>query len=174
VIFLNREQFLQRLEDLKLPKKKYVVIAGGAMLLHGLRTDTRDVDVSVDHDLFQKILKNKHKFGSIELKSPVYRAAGFKQHEIIKVADDVEISSGGRSLICGTPVEIDGHLVQSIRDIHSFKTKLNRPKDQPDLKVLKAAMDKENRLHPKPKEVRKEHEYEKRKTPRGVYRIGKF
>jgi len=170
---MNREQFLQRLEDLNLPKKKYVVIAGGAMLLHGLRKQTNDLDISVDHDLFQKILQNKHPFGSIEFKPPAYVPSGYRKGETIHVSDDVEISAGGKSLICGTPVEIDGHLVQSIKDIHAFKSKLNRPKDQPDLKVLKAAMDKENEHHPKPN-VRKEHEYEKRKTPRGVYRVGKF
>jgi len=171
----NREQLLRRLEDLNLPKGKYVVIAGGAMLLHGLRKETNDLDLSVDYDVFQKILKNKHKFGAIELKPPVHNPAGFRHNEIIHISNDVEISSGGRSLICGAPVEINGHLVQSIRDIHAFKTKLNRPKDQSDLRILRAAIKKEDALHPTPDFKKKDFEFVKRKTPRGVTpRIGKF
>ncbi len=162
----NRGQLIQRLKELNLPKDKYVLIAGGAMVMHGLRKKTNDLDISVDPDLFQKILDGKHKFGAIELKPPEYIKGGFKKNAIIRIANDVEISSGGKSLISRSPVETDGVRHQSLRDIYGFKKKLNRPKDQKDLEVLENAIARENRLNPRPEFKRKEYVYGKRATPR--------
>ncbi len=171
----NKEQLIKRLDSLNLPKGKYVLIAGGAMVMHGLRKETNDLDLSVDYDLYKKIMDGHHDLGPNVPKRPTYPSDTFKQREIIHVSDDIEISSGGKGLICSPPVELDGHMVQAIPDIHAFKSKMNRPKDQADLEVLKAAMEQEKRLHPKPEFKRKDLEFIKRKTPRGSFgRAGKF
>jgi len=137
------------------------------MVLHGLRKQTNDLDVSVDYDVFQKILKGKHKFGAVELKPPAYVPGGFNRHAIIRISNDVEISCGGDSLICRPPVEKHGVRYQSLQDIYDFKSKLNRPKDRRDLEILEAEIGRQTLSSPKPPSVKKDVVFVKRKTVRG-------
>lgn len=41
----DKKTLLQRLWELPFPKNEYWVVAGGAMVLHGFRTQTHDIDL---------------------------------------------------------------------------------------------------------------------------------
>lgn len=41
----DQAALLQRLRELPFPEKEYWVVAGGAMVLHGFRQQTRDIDL---------------------------------------------------------------------------------------------------------------------------------
>ena len=41
----NKHSLLQRLKELSLPEEEYWVVADGAMVLHGFRPQTRDIDL---------------------------------------------------------------------------------------------------------------------------------
>jgi hypothetical protein len=158
----DREQMLdclgrlnERLGKYGFRKGKYVVLAGGAMLLHSphvepllrepLRTTTNDLDISVNPEVFQKLRANAGKIGA------AYRSGGFRKHEQLIIRGprgDVEISAGGMSIIGNAPVEIDGHCAQSLSDILAFKRKMNRPKDAEDIRLLDAAVKRQKLLHP--------------------------
>ena len=42
---MNKEDIIQRLGELNFSKKEYWVIAGSAMVLHGFREETHDIDL---------------------------------------------------------------------------------------------------------------------------------
>ena len=50
---LSREDVIRIVNDLNLPKDKYVVTSGSAMVLHGLREKTNDVDITVNKEQFE-------------------------------------------------------------------------------------------------------------------------
>jgi len=197
---MNRKQFLESLDylnshlgDYGFKKGNYIVLAGGAMVLHdpyvekllgkSLRKTTNDVDLSADPAVFQKFKTALD--DAVRKRTPedakcrealkklgaTFHPSGYKQHErvLIKgVHGDFEISAGGRSIIGRPPVNVEGHLAQSIRDIHAFKSKLNRPKDQADLKVLSDAIEREKLTNPAVQFVRKDVEFFKKKPVRGT------
>ena len=41
----DKHSLIQRLKELSFPEKEYWVVAGGAMVLHGFRQQTRDIDL---------------------------------------------------------------------------------------------------------------------------------
>ena len=41
----DKSSLLQQLQNLSFPQKEYWVVAGGAMVLHGFRPQTRDIDL---------------------------------------------------------------------------------------------------------------------------------
>ncbi len=54
---MNRDTLLQRLKELSLPKEEYWVVAGGAMVLHGFRNETHDIDLGCSTFLADKLEK---------------------------------------------------------------------------------------------------------------------
>jgi len=94
----DRKQLISRLDKLNLPKGKYVVLAGGAMLLHGehLRKQTNDIDVSVNPAVFRDLYDKRH-----ALRAKHYHSGYLHPEKLVikGVHGDIEISGGGMSLI---------------------------------------------------------------------------
>ena len=44
----DKKSLLRRLQELPVSKNEYWVVAGGAMVLHGFRTQTHDSDLWID------------------------------------------------------------------------------------------------------------------------------
>ena len=47
-IMFDKKSLLRRLQELPFSKNEYWVVAGGAMVLHGFRTQTHDIDLWID------------------------------------------------------------------------------------------------------------------------------
>ncbi|MFA5246879.1 MAG: hypothetical protein WC408_03240 [Candidatus Micrarchaeia archaeon] len=127
----NRNQLILRLQELGLPKGKYVLLAGGAMVMHGLREQTNDLDILVALDVFEA-LGSKH--GFVEPKGG--------KPKFVDLGPDVELSGNSDNAFptdsIARAVQIDGICVQPLEDILDFKKKLNRPKDLNDILILEA------------------------------------
>ena len=127
---MNRKQLVARLKGLGLPKGGYVLVAGGAMVMHGLRAETADLDIIVSPEVFEA-LGRMH--GFIEAKPGKPR--------FVDLGSDVELSDNFDNAFpadsLSHAIEIDGVRVQPLEDILGFKEKLNRPKDQHDIKLLR-------------------------------------
>lgn len=65
---MNKLEFIEKLDSLNLDKNRYCVIAGGMMLLRGLRKETADIDIKIRPDYFDE-LKTRFDFK----KSPKFR-----------------------------------------------------------------------------------------------------
>lgn len=121
---MNRDTLLQRLKELSLPKKEYWVVAGGAMVLHGFRNETHDIDLGCSTFLADKLEKQGYIISYCE-----------DGNRRIRYSNDVELFEnwieGEVELVSGIPViSIDG-LVQ-------MKRKLGREKDLTDILLIEA------------------------------------
>lgn len=104
------------------------VVAGGSMLLHGLREQTDDIDTTVNEAVYAKIKSKLPKWAMYEDPAhpsglKVLSVGPFDIHCMPHCVDDV--------------VVIDGVACQSLRDVLRLKEKLNRPKDQADIERIR-------------------------------------
>ncbi len=121
---MNKQELLEKLRALDLPPDEYWIVAGGAMVLHGIREETHDIDLGCTKELADRL-----------------EAEGFPTE---RVAD------GGRRIVIGDEIEIyddwefdhveiiDGVPVLSIDDLIAMKQALGREKDQRDLELIRA------------------------------------
>lgn len=114
---MNAAELKKRIEDLNLPKFQYIILAGGSMVMHGLRDKTQDLDLCVSEPVAKQLgLSNKkpNKDGYYEL------------------SDDVDVMVG-MTKIASEPSSDGRYLCQKLDDILRFKKQRNLPKDQQDI-----------------------------------------
>ena len=54
---MNKEELLNLLNSLELPKTEYYILSSGSMLLYGLREIVGDLDLCVSNELFEQLKK---------------------------------------------------------------------------------------------------------------------
>lgn len=116
---IGRQEVIRQLEQYGHPKM--VVGAGAAMLLHGLRDSTDDIDVNVPMPLFKTMHK---KAGSPPL---THLRPGVALFTIPGTRLDVH---SGLSQEKGLPMPGVNARVMTHQELLAFYTRLNRPKDQ--------------------------------------------
>ena len=123
MIFMNRQELIRRIRALDFPTEDYWVVAGGAMVLHGIREETHDIDLGCTRELGDRL-----------------EAAGYLTDRL---------ADGGRRFEIDGVIEIydewrfevvermDGIPVISIDDLIRMKQTLGREKDQRDLALIR-------------------------------------
>lgn len=125
---MNKGEYLRKLDELRLDKAKYCILSGGAMVMHGLKERTADIDIKVRPDYFEE-LKTKFSFK----KSPKY---GY----LWELGEDVEVAVQDYD---EKDVEmVDGYPVIRLELELEWKLRHNRPKDQESIRILKAYLGK--------------------------------
>ncbi len=122
----DQSALLRRLQTLPFPKEQYWVVAGGAMVLHGFRPQTQDIDLGCSTRLAD------------ELERQGYAASrGEDGARRIRYADDIELFEnwieGAVEIISGVPVVCADGLIQ-------MKRKLGREKDWADIALIEKAI----------------------------------
>lgn len=113
---MKRRGYLRKLDELGLDKDKYCIIAGGVMLMHGLKDDTDDIDIRVLPSYFEE-LKSKFEFKKSSKYSYLY-----------ELGDNIEVAVVEFS---GNDVEyIEGYPVLSLELELAWKVENNRDKDK--------------------------------------------
>lgn len=121
---MNKEELLNLLDSLELPKTEYYILSSGSMLLYGLRELAGDLDLCVSNELFKQLEKK------YDLKESDKNECGF--YHILK---DIEIVPNSKE---NFKMEYkDGYPVEDLRTILAFKEKRNAPKDQKDIENIK-------------------------------------
>ena len=124
---MNKLEFIEKLDGLKLDKNRFCVIAGGMMLLRGLRKETADIDIKIRPDYFNELKKSLN----FE-KSPKYPY-------LYNISDDVEVAVLDYD---DSDTEIvDGYRTESPEMLLKWMLENNRPKDQEKIKVLQSYID---------------------------------
>lgn len=127
------EIYQRLLKDTKLEPKDIWVGAGGASLMHGLRETTNDIDAGCYLDTLQHVSRVLH--------SPIRtygRAQGYLNDntKLVHLEDYVtDLHEEARE-----PEElvmVEGVYVYSLESLLEMKLKLNRPKDQEEIRKLK-------------------------------------
>ena len=121
----DKQSLLQRLKELSFSEAEYWVVAGGAMVLHGFRSQTHDIDLGCSTLLADKLEQQGYIISRCD--------DGTRK---ILYSEDVEIFEnwieGEVEIISGVPVvSIDG-LIQ-------MKRKLGRKKDLEDIALIEKA-----------------------------------
>ena len=118
----DKSSLLQRLRDLPFPKSEYWVVAGGAMVLHGFRAQTQDIDLGCSTLLADQLEQQGHIVSRCE--------DGTRR---IKYSEDVEIYE---NWIEGTVETVSGVPVVCVDGLIQMKKKLGREKDLADIAFI--------------------------------------
>ena len=117
------KSYFEGCKKINLPTERVVVGAGGVCVLLGIRESTNDIDVDVVKSDFNELLK-----------------VGYKSHQIaddyvvLEVTEHMDVH--GVDEIVDTVV-IEGVACYSAKSVLDFKLKLNREKDQADIRALR-------------------------------------
>lgn len=124
----DKQSLIQRVKELPFPAGEYWVVAGGAMVLHGFRPQTHDIDLGCS-SLLADILE-RHGYPTT-----LYDDGTRK----IRYSDDVEIFENWLE----GEVEMVGSIpVVSADGLIRMKSKLGREKDLADVELIRGGMDR--------------------------------
>lgn len=119
----DKQSLIQRLKELSFPEKEYWVVAGGAMVLHGFRTQTHDIDLGCSTLLADKLEQQGYFVSHCD-----------DGNRKISYSEDIEIFEnwleGTVEIISGVPVVCVDGLIQ-------MKKELGREKDLADIALMK-------------------------------------
>ncbi len=117
---MNKEELLNLVDSLNLPKSEYYILSSGCLLLYGLRDIANDLDLCITRNLFLELQKRYN------LTDKDKNECGF-----YKISDLVEVVITGKF-----PFEYDikdGYQVQKLESILNSKKSSNREKDKIDV-----------------------------------------
>ena len=122
---MKAEDIRRRLAELALDTNEYRINAGGAMVLHGLREETHDLDIWCTKKLGDALAQRC----DVQVLPDGTRR--------FVPAPDVEIYE---NMFPGETVFLNGIPVAPLEDVLALKRQLNREKDRRDIAVLEAAI----------------------------------
>lgn len=119
---LYKEDIVKILKDMNLPEKEYWISSGSALVIHGVRDTTGDIDLGCTASLFEDFLN----------KGCTYRVS-MNDIRIAQIDDTVEILE---NWFVDEIVYIDGLPVASLESIKKQKAELGREKDIRDIRLI--------------------------------------
>lgn len=122
---MKAEDIRRRLAELALDTNEYRINAGGAMVLHGLREETHDLDIWCTKKLGDTLAQRC----DVQVLPDGTRR--------FVPAPDVEIYE---NMLPGETLFLNGIPVAPLEDVLALKRQLNREKDRRDIAVLEAAI----------------------------------
>lgn len=122
---MKKQEYLDRLEKLKLDKNRYCVISGGVLLVYGLKDTTSDIDIKIRPDYFE------------ELKSIINfkKSPKLEYDDLYEIDDDIEVAV--RDYDDADVRMVDGCPVESLELTMQWWIDHNRPKDQEKIQLVK-------------------------------------
>lgn len=117
---MNKQELLNLVDSLELPKNEYYILSSGCLLLYGLREKANDLDLCITQNLFNK-LKDKYNLDEKDRNECCF----------YKINDLIEVVVTGKF-----PYEYDikdGYPVQKLEMILKSKQNSNREKDKKDV-----------------------------------------
>lgn len=122
---MNKQEYLELIDGLNLPKNEYYILGSGSLLLHGIRDIANDVDLCVSPELFN-VLKARYNIDLSKKNNCGFYQLNDKLEVVVSDKTDFNFD-----IVLGYPVE-------SLQQILKFKQERNKPKDQNDIVKIKA------------------------------------
>ena len=120
---MNKEQLLDILRELNLPKDEYYVLSGASLVIRGIREQAGDLDLCISKKLFEQI---KEKYNLTDDKK---NECGFYH-----ISDSLEVVVDEKEKF---NMEIcEPYNLEDLNTILEFKIKRNKPKDQLDIERI--------------------------------------
>ena len=102
---MKKKEYLEKLDELVLDKSKYCIIAGGVMLMYGLKDETDDIDIRVLPSYFKE-LNNRYEFKKSNKYSYLYELGEFIEVAVVDFdKEDVEYIDG-YPLLCYNTLKV--------------------------------------------------------------------
>lgn len=120
---MNREELIEKMKATGFEADQYWIQAGAAMLLHGLREHTHDIDIGCTPALMERIRAMGCPYEVLE-----------DGHRKYAVTEDIEASENWAP---GTVTLIEGLPVVSLEDVLRLKEHLGRDKDLRDIRRIR-------------------------------------
>lgn len=128
---LTRADIINHLAASGLDLARCWLTAGGALVFHGLRSETADIDMGCDTSLADELEAAGW---------PAGRGEGGRRR--FHLPGSIDLSENWAE---GTVEWIDGVPVVSPEDVLILKRQLDRPKDQADIAALETLIEKRNK-----------------------------
>ncbi len=126
---MNKHDILMVIEKYNLPKNDFVILAGAALVMHGIKDKTKNLDIVVTPQLQQLLLdscNNSIKCYNKEEKKNIYY-----------IDNILNFSTNLSTIIDNSEyIIINGYKVQTIGSIIKLKKKFNRDKDIKDIQLI--------------------------------------
>ena len=118
---LDQDAIRRIVSDLHFPPGQYWVTAGAALVLHGVKQYTKDVDIGCTRALFEALIGNGHPAHTL--------ADGLRSIELA----NVEVFEAWN---VDQVIDLDGIPVASLEDVKRQKRELGRSKDLEDISLI--------------------------------------
>lgn len=128
-----KQRYFEFLEKEKLKPEEALVGSGGTLLMYGLRKETQDIDMDLDRKKF------------LEFKKRGYKTHIFND-TVLVIEYDSFIDIHEREVT--DYVLVEGVGSWSLQSVLDLKMKLNREKDQADIKNIKEYMKRHKDIKP--------------------------
>ncbi len=113
---MNKHELKNQLKDF--PKYQFVILAGGSLVMHGLRDETSDIDICVSERIARELRVYDQKPD---------------EHSVYRLPNKIDVIVGIHRVNCEL---IDDCLCERLEDILDFKQRRNLPKDRRDIEVI--------------------------------------
>lgn len=128
---MNKHEIVQKLKMLGFPLEEYWIVAGGAMVLYGIKEETRDIDLGCSRKLADRLEADGH--------LPVRMADGSRKFVI---NSEVEVFEGW---MFDRVEYMDGIPTISLTGPIMMKQSLGREKDLEDVEEIKKFIRRQNK-----------------------------
>ena len=125
---LNKEDIIKILKEMDLPLQEYWITSGAALVIHGVKATTRDIDLGGTTYLVEQFIQKGCK----------YRVEN-DNTRIVEVNDQIELLE---NWFVDEIVYNDGLPVGSLASIRKQKKQLGREKDIQDIQLIDEHMHK--------------------------------
>ena len=123
---MNRNDIIGKMADFRFDTSEYLISTGAAMVLHGIRPLTHDIDIGCSQKLWDELVSLGYEVISLP-------GGGEK----LRFSDDIELS---KFLFRGNSVTIDSLPVADLQSIIEMKRALGREKDFRDIALIEKFM----------------------------------
>jgi len=119
---LNKNSIIKMLNDLNLPPSEYWITSGSALVMHGVKQYTKDIDLGCTNSLWDFFLQNGHMF-----------KVGKDNSKIMQINEYVEVI---KEYYVEEIEFVEGLPTGSLKSIKKQKESLGREKDIIDIKLI--------------------------------------
>lgn len=128
---MKKEEILQKVKMLNIPKDSFVVFGSSPLAIAGLR-EAQDIDLLVSEDVFSKLRESGWR--------QIVKSINDKPltHDVFEVHDQWNFSSYQPTLkqLLSSATIVEGVPFASLEEVRKWKVSSGRPKDLVDIKLI--------------------------------------
>ena len=127
---LKKTDIIEQIKSLGLPVSGYWLVTGTAMVMHGIKLETKDIDMGCTTEVFEALIPK-----AARLRVDDDGSRSLELNEVVEVFENWNVD--GIDMLDGIPTA-------DIPSIIKHKQELGREKDRKDLEQIKTFLNKSN------------------------------